>query len=58
MKILGGKFRGRNFFMPFGIRPTQANLRSAIFDLLGQDIEGLTFLELYAGSGAVGLEAL
>lgn len=44
--------------MPAGIRPTQANLRSAIFDLLGHDIDGLSFLELYAGSGAVGLEAL
>lgn len=58
MKILSGKLRGRNFYMPAGIRPTQANLRAAIFDLLGHDIGGLTFLELYAGSGAIGLEAL
>lgn len=58
MKILGGQFKGRNFFMPVDVRPTQANLRAAIFDLLGHDIEGLTFLELYAGSGAVGLEAV
>ena len=43
--------------MPVGIRPTQGILRAAIFDLLGHDIEGLTFLDLYAGSGAVGLEA-
>ena len=57
MKIIGGEHRGRNFFMPADIRPTTALLRAAIFDLLGQDMEGLTFLELYAGSGAVGLEA-
>ena len=44
--------------MPAGIRPTQGLLRAAIFDLLGHDIEGLSFLELYAGSGAVSLEAV
>ena len=58
MKILGGQYRGRNFYMPAEIRPTQANLRAAIFDLLGHDIEGLTFIDIYAGSGAVGLEAI
>ena len=58
MKILAGEFKGRNFYMPAGIRPTQGLLRGAIFDLLGQDMEGLTFLELYAGSGAIGLEAV
>jgi 16S rRNA (guanine966-N2)-methyltransferase len=42
--------------MPGGIRPTQDKVRKAIFDILG-DIEGLFFLELFAGSGAVGLEA-
>ncbi len=58
MKILGGQLKGRNFYMPAGIRPTQDILRAAIFDLLGHDIEGLTFLDLFAGSGAVGLEAV
>ena len=43
--------------MPKGIRPTQDKVRKAIFDILG-DISGLTFLELFSGSGAVGLEAL
>lgn len=44
--------------MPEGIRPTQNVLRAAIFDLLGHDLSGLSFLELFAGSGAVGLEAI
>ena len=44
--------------MPAGIRPTQNVLRAAIFDLLGHDLSGLSFLELFAGSGAVGLEAI
>lgn len=43
--------------MPKGIRPTQDKVRKAIFDILG-DMEGLAVLELFAGSGAVGIEAL
>jgi len=43
--------------MPKGIRPTQGLVRKALFDILG-DIEGLSFLELFAGSGAVGFEAV
>ena len=44
--------------MPKDIRPSQNILRKAIFDIFGQDLEGVEFLELYAGSGAVGFEAL
>ena len=58
MKIIGGTYRGRNFYMPAGIRPTQGVLRAAIFDLLGHDLSGLSFLVLFAGSGAVSLEAI
>lgn len=43
--------------MPAGIRPTQNIARKALFDLLGQDLKGVEFLDLFAGSGAVGLEA-
>jgi 16S rRNA (guanine(966)-N(2))-methyltransferase RsmD len=57
MRILSGKCKGRTIKMPKGIRPTQDKVRKALFDILG-DIEGLSFLELFAGSGAVGLEAL
>ena len=58
MKIIGGEHKGRNFYMPAGIKSTQGLVRAAIFDLLGHDVRGLSFLELYAGSGAVGLEAV
>ena len=58
MKIIGGHYKGRNFFMPEGIRPTQNITRKALFDFLGQDLQGMTFLDLLAGSGAVGLEAI
>ncbi len=57
MRITTGKYRNRKLFYPRGIRPTQDKVRKAIFDILG-DLSGLTFLELYAGSGAVGFEAL
>ncbi len=56
MKISGGQYKGRNFYMPAGIRPTQGVLRAAIFDILGHDLSGLSLLELFAGSGAVSME--
>ena len=57
MKIIGGQFKGKNFYMPAGIRPTQNRTRKALFDILGQDLTGVHFLDLFAGSGAMGLEA-
>lgn len=57
MRITSGKYRGRRVEMPKGIRPTQDKVRKAVFDILG-DISGVSFLELFAGSGAVGIEAV
>jgi 16S rRNA (guanine966-N2)-methyltransferase len=58
MKILGGTLKGRNFYMPAGIRPTQDSLRAAIFDIMGHDFSDLRFLDLFSGSGAIGFEAI
>lgn len=58
MKIINGEYARRNIYMPYGIRPTQNSVRKAIFDIIGYDLTGKTFLELFAGSGAVGFEAL
>ena len=58
MKIILGDWSGRNFFMPAHIRPTQNILRKAVFDIIGHDLEGIRLLDLFAGSGAVGMEAL
>ena len=58
MKIISGLLKGRRFYMPYGIRPTSDIIRKSLFDTLGQDLEGISFLDLFAGSGAVGLEAL
>jgi 16S rRNA (guanine966-N2)-methyltransferase len=57
MRITSGIYKNRILKMPKGIRPTQEKVRKAVFDISG-DIEGLSFLELFAGSGAVGFEAL
>lgn len=59
MRIIGGSARGRRLFAPRGrdIRPTPDRVREAVFNILG-DIAGLTVLDLFAGTGAMGLEAL
>ncbi len=56
LRIISGRYKGRMIYNPEGIRATQNKVRKALFDILGK-IEGLSFLDLYAGSGAVGLEA-
>jgi 16S rRNA (guanine966-N2)-methyltransferase len=57
MHIISGVYKGILLKSPKGIRPTEDRVRKALFDILG-DMSGLSFLELYAGSGSVGLEAL
>lgn len=60
MRITGGKFRGRILKTPKGdhVRPTQDCVREALFSILQGEIPGCCFLDLFAGTGAVGLEAL
>lgn len=67
MRISAGEFKGRKigskklFVKREGkdaLRPTPAKVREAIFDILRNDIEGASFLDLYAGTGTVGIEAL
>jgi 16S rRNA (guanine966-N2)-methyltransferase len=60
VRISGGEFRGRVLSVPKGldVRPTQDRVREALFSMLQNDIRGARFLDLFAGSGSVGLEAL
>ena len=60
MRITGGEFGGRNLKVPKSnaIRPTQDRVREALFNIIQCEIAGADFLDLFAGSGAVGLEAL
>ena len=58
LEIMGGRLKGFSLRVPRGIRPTSATVRRSLFDRLGRYVEGRSLLELYAGSGAVGIEAL
>ena len=60
MRIIAGHYRSRTLEAPRGqaTRPTSDRLRETLFNVLAPRMEGAHFLDLYAGSGAVGLEAL
>ncbi len=59
LRIIAGQWRGRKFrFPPIDIRPTPDRVRETLFNWLQSRIEGARCLDLFAGSGALGLEAL
>lgn len=60
LRVIGGAWRGRKIHFPplDAIRPTPDRVRETVFNWLQQDISGARCLDLYAGSGALGLEAL
>ena len=60
MRIIAGKYKGRKLLEPkdYAIRPTADKVREALFDILQGRIVGAAVLDLFAGTGAVGLEAL
>ncbi len=60
MRIISGKFRGRRLQGPRGadLRPTSDRLKEALFDILGPEVIGSVFLDVFAGTGAIGLEGL
>src|SRR6202140_1337063 len=58
LRVAGGEARGRRLKTPKGIRPTQGIVKEAMFNLVGPAIDGVHVLDLFAGSGAIGIEAL
>jgi 16S rRNA (guanine(966)-N(2))-methyltransferase RsmD len=60
VRIIAGKYRGRNLKSPpsLDVRPTSDRLRETLFNVIAPRIEDARFLDLCAGSGAVGIEAL
>ena len=60
MRIVGGKHAGRDLTSPndFRVRPTAEHVRAALLDLLAADLKDASVLDLFAGTGALGLEAL
>lgn len=60
VRIIAGEFKGRRLVTPewSGIRPTSDRLRETMFNILRDEVQGATVLDCYAGTGAVGLEAM
>jgi len=60
VRVIGGEFRSRRLKSIPGLdtRPTPDRLRETLFDILGSRTEGAVFLDAYAGTGSVGIEAL
>src|SRR6202040_1624611 len=60
MRVIGGEFRSRVIKSVPGldVRPTPDRLRESLFNILAPRIQGAVFADLYAGTGAVGIEAL
>ncbi len=60
MRVIGGTYRSRRLVAPRGLatRPTSDRLRETLFNVVSNRIEGAVFVDLYSGSGAVGIEAL
>ena len=60
LRIVAGKYGGRYIKAPGGAatRPTAQNVREALFNIIASQVPGAVFIDLFAGSGAVGIEAL
>jgi len=60
MRVSGGKGRGRKLRVPAGarVRPTSDKVKQALFNIIGDRVQGAAFLDLYAGAGGIGIEAL
>jgi 16S rRNA (guanine(966)-N(2))-methyltransferase RsmD len=58
LRVSGGEAKGRRLKAPRNIRPTQGMVKQAIFNMVGPEIHGAEVVDLFAGSGALGIEAL
>lgn len=60
MRIISGEYRNRKLVAPedLSIRPTMDRSKEAIFNIIGMDIYDASFLDLFAGSGSIGIEAI
>jgi len=58
LRIHGGELGGRRLLTPRGVRPSQGVLKEAVFNVLAAQLQGTRVIDLFAGSGALGIEAM
>ena len=58
LRVTGGEIRGRRLLAPRGIRPSEGLVREALFNMVAAEVGDAVVLDLFAGSGALGIEAL
>jgi 16S rRNA (guanine966-N2)-methyltransferase len=60
MRVIAGRFKGRRLRAPrgFTVRPTSDKVKGALFNILGSRIQGARVMDLFAGTGSIGIEAL
>jgi 16S rRNA (guanine(966)-N(2))-methyltransferase RsmD len=60
MRVIAGKYKSRRLVAPSGVetRPTSDRLRETLFNVVAPSVEGSVWFDLFAGSGAIGIEAL
>ena len=60
IRIIGGRWRGKKILFPINpnLRPTPDRAKETVFNWLGNDLTGISCLDLFAGTGAMGIEAL
>lgn len=59
MRVIAGQFKGRRLFSPpRGVRPALDQVKEAVFNILAPVVEGAAVLDLFAGTGSIGIEAL
>ncbi len=60
LRVSSGKYRGKGLLSPdgFDVRPTAGRIKSSLFNIIRNDLYGASFLDLFAGTGQIGIEAL
>lgn len=60
LKIISGTLKGKGLYSPqdFSVRPTSARVKDSLFNIIRNDLPGARFLDLFAGSGQIGFEAI
>ncbi len=60
MRVISGRARATRLIGPEGLetRPTSDRIKESLFNIIGQDLDNISFLDIFSGSGAIGIEAL